>query len=262
MSPSIITMLELLPVIAGFGFSVFWMTERNYAYNFFTKEQMLKGFSDVVLPDGFHPSVLEGFDRLAITPMYNDKERGTLLRVHLALGWIGAIIMMLQVTPAVRKLANHQIHRVLGMIASIVVIVFEISLGYVLFVKGMVNIGAAIYWMDVVMFFAVLIFYPVGIWAILNKNVRLHRQCMILSTASMLGNPIQRFFWSVFSKQLKWGFPWKNIDEWLTTPTSPTGVALFVSITVTICVACYFAFAKEPSKDDMKFHRVEVKKIQ
>ena len=74
------------------------------------------------------------------------------------------------------------------------VAVVSACLVYVLFVKGMVDLGSAVYWMDVVDLVQLVVCFSGAIAAIKAGNVRLHRTLMLFATAGFMGNPTSRLF--------------------------------------------------------------------
>jgi hypothetical protein len=229
------------------AFSLFWFCDRLFAYFWQTFEQAKTGFAEVVLNKDAAKDILETFASQCISPMYNPLTRQTLTRFHILISSIMGVLLLLQLSKSFRQ-RNYKLHKRIGYLLSFCFLLWLMEMGYILFVLGMVPMGTVIWASDVLAWVMVLILWPLGIYAAMQHQLKLHRTCFILLTAGVFMNPVQRLFWSLFSK---YDFPYKpsSFQEWL---SGPTNWSAYVTFVVNFGLAWYHIMVEGPSNKDLK----------
>ncbi len=244
------TMFALdVPVAFGLFFTLFWAATRVQSYYFWTLEESVADFKRIVLPSDIDPSVVSTFVDTAVSSFFGAGERRSAILLHVALGALLTALFTFQLLPITRT-RFYRAHRFIGYyLIGPLSAVFIVHISYVLFVKGMVNMGPVVFWQDVIALFGVLIGVALGVAGIRGNDVALHRAGMILMAASFNLNACQRFFWSIFAKLNLFGGPYKTFEAFVQGPTS---MSAYVSIVVNYGLAALLIWAGPGLRDTVQ----------
>ncbi|ELR21930.1 uncharacterized protein ACA1_046500 [Acanthamoeba castellanii str. Neff] len=232
------------------AFALFWMAGRVVAYFLWTAEEGMADFVATVLPEGYHPSVAEGFWTHGVKVLY--EERMSLIQAHAGVSAVWGVAAILQLLPFVRNYAGF-----VGYVFYLCSAVFLVQMSYILFVLGMVNVGQGMFVADVVSLVLVGVCTPLGYYYIKAGQVNKHRSMMILACAGLFSNAVQRFVWVLMSKSEVLGHA-TSWEAWRDGTSSMTG---YVGLTLTLLVGCFYAFFTKADDAAVK-HMVAKKKQQ
>ena len=237
----------LLPSLA---FGVVWTIDRIGAYFWKDEMQGWVGFVDAVLPDNANPDVSRQFFAKAIRPMYNEHVLSN--QVHVISGSILGFLLALQLMSPFRN-RFLVIHRLLGGLTVLLLFFVAIHSGYILFIRGMVDMGWHIQLADKTQTVIVVIGTLFGLRAIKAGDVVNHRRCMMVVAANCYVIPTQRFFMSIFSKANAFGGPYESWQQWIDGPVAASAICGFFLPNM---LALVYGFVVAPSVSDMKYHKI------
>ena len=205
---------------------------------------MFDDFKKTLFIEGVHPDVIaEGFRDCCLNPIMQQPRLNS-LRLHIALAASSGLMMIMQLLPQVRT-RDYKRHRNIGYLVFTLVFIFIVQMTYLMFFRGLGGLPDVIYWFDLVAYIAIVTGYVTGGIAIANRDIKLHRSMMMLCSAGMLMNAVQRFFWAIFSKL---DTAPTTFEEWVDGPLTYSSL---VTIAVNLGVALYYGAFTLPLASDM-----------
>jgi len=233
-------------IVFGFAFTfvIVWSFGHGSAYFFWNAAEIFEDFKNTLFIEGIHPAAIaEGFRDCCLGPIMVHP-RLTSLRLHIALAASSGLMMIMQLLPQVRT-RNYQRHRFIGYVVNTLVFVFIIQMTYLIFYRGLLGLPNVIFWFDLAAYIAIVVGYVFGGVAIYQRDIKTHRAMMMLCTAGMLMNAVQRFFWAVFSKT---NTKVKTYDEWVEGPLTQSSI---VTTVLNLGAALYYGLGTVPLPSDM-----------
>lgn len=149
------------------------------------------------------------------------------------------------------------VHRFTGRVFQSCVIPWSLYLNYVLFVHGMINFGPVVDTIDKVASIISTLAFGSGLCFILqSKNIKAHKFCMIVGSASLFVIPVQRLYWFlVMNYLLSFDFFNGNLMNYFMTLD-----ATFVMATLTVTGLGY-AYAKDTYGDVKLYFKKGTEKV-
>jgi len=215
---SILTLSWAVPSVL---FLAYWLTDNFRVYFFGNVQTAVDGFATKYLPTvGVDPSIFQALN-FVLNTTFTQRYRN--LQLHILTSTIMAVILVLNLTPFIRK-QSYRVHRFLGYAFLACYVPFTLELGFTLLIRGMQPMGPVINVFNHVALFTIAFGAPLGWYFARTKQIGRHRATMMFVAAAFMLNPCQRFWWMVLGKS-GYGGPYPHIGVFIAGPTQASEVA-------------------------------------